>query len=163
MCESNFRRALLEQPFRVWHSGSVGEYDVTLTPVSVILRPRTPGKGGGAAAAAAAASCCSRICSRTRSAKIEVFGRDLLSCRPAHGATTDTKVGKRSLLCVSAFRFRASWDTIQSDTVRYDMITNKIVNTTITNKTGISSSKWDRRFSCSSPTLRCRGAPTRPK
>ena len=92
MCESNFRRALLEQPFRVWLSGSVCEYDVTLTPVSVILRPCTPGKGGGAAAAAAAASCCSRICSRTPSAKVEVFGRDLLSCRPAHGMPTETKV-----------------------------------------------------------------------
>ena len=91
MCDSNFRSALLEQPFRVWLSGSVGEYDVTLTPVSVILRPCAPGKAGDAAA-----SCCSRLCSRTPSAKVEVFGRDLLSCRPAHGMPTETKVYRPS-------------------------------------------------------------------
>ena len=96
MCESNFRRALLEQPFRVWLSGSVCEYDVTLTPVSVILRPCSSGKGRGAAAA----SCCSRICSRTSSAKIEVFGRDLLSCRPAHGIPKETKVHKGCILSI---------------------------------------------------------------
>ena len=89
MCESNFRKALLEQPFRVWLSGSVYEYDVTLTPISVILRPCSPAKHGGGAGAT---SCCRRICTRTPSPKVEVFGRDLLSCRPAHGMLSDTKV-----------------------------------------------------------------------
>ncbi len=40
MCDSssNFRRSLLERRFRVWFAGSVADYDVALTPISVILR-----------------------------------------------------------------------------------------------------------------------------
>ena len=91
MCDSNFRRSLLEQRFRVWLSGSISEYNVALTPISLILTP-APAAGAAAAERGAAASSCCRICPRPPSTEVEVFGRDLLSCRPAHGIPIETKV-----------------------------------------------------------------------
>jgi hypothetical protein len=106
MCDSNFRRALLEHRFRVWLGGSVSDYDVTLTPISVILKPVAKASGGmmgGLWKNDPNAVCC-RLCSRP--AKVEVFGRDLLACRPAHGMPADTKVRKY----VGKFRSLATLD-----------------------------------------------------
>ncbi|TRY72571.1 hypothetical protein TCAL_00196 [Tigriopus californicus] len=65
------RVVLLEHTFRVWCKGKVGEYVVSLSHLGLTLQTRS-----------LRTSCC-HLCSDWKC--IQVFGRDILACRPALG------------------------------------------------------------------------------
>ena len=75
------RRVILEHTFRVWVRNQVADFEVALTSASILLQPIAP--------STVKSSACCKFCSNLSC--IEVDGRDIVSCRPAHGIPMNTK------------------------------------------------------------------------